>query len=274
MSWHVHAETLARYARGTVDATQQFSVEAHLVSCGACRASIASFVDVRALERTWDVIEGETAAPPAGAIERLMVGFSIKEHIARLLAATPSLRRSWLLAIAAVLTLAVLVANGAPNGYVFFLAVAPLLPLAGIAAAYGPGIDPTYEIGLVAPMRSVGLLLIRAVAVLVSTIVLSTIAALFLPGFDWRILAWQLPSLGLVTGSLALSTIVHPLRAAISVAATWLVGISAAAAIVSSPTPARAVFGGVMQLVLLIVTIGAGVFLVARREEFERGEHR
>jgi hypothetical protein len=156
---------------------------------------------------------------------------------------------------------------------VFFLALAPLLPLAGIAAAYGPGIDPTYEIGLVAPMRSFGLLLIRAVAVLVSTMVLSTIAALFLPGFDWRVIAWLLPSLGLVTGSLALSTIVHPLRAAIAVAAMWLVGISAAAALVSSPTPARVVFGGVMQLVLLIVTIGAGVFLVARREEFERGEH-
>ena len=274
MRWHIHAETLARYARGAVDATQQFSVEAHLVSCGTCRASIASFVDVRALERTWEAIEGEMAAPPAGAIERLLVGVSIQEHIARLLAATPSLRRSWLLAIAAVLTLAVLVANGAPNGYVFFLAVAPLLPLAGIAVAYGPGIDPTHEIGLVAPMRSFGLLLIRAVAVLVSTMVFSTIAALFLPGFDWRVTAWLLPSFGLVTGSLALSTIVHPLRAAIAVAAIWLLGISAAAALASGPTPALAIFGGVMQLVLLIVTIGASVVLVARREEFERGEHR
>ncbi len=274
MSWHVDAETLAGYARGTVDATQEFSVEAHLVSCAACRASIASFVDVRVLERTWDAIEGGTAAPPAGAIERLLVGFGIKEHIARLLAATPSLRRSWLLAIAAVLTLAVFVARGAPKGYVFFLAVAPLLPLAGIAVAFGPRIDPTYEIGLVAPMRSFGLLLIRAVAVVASTMVLSTLAALGLPGFDWRVTAWLLPSLGLVTSSLALSTIVEPLRAAIAVAAVWLVGISAAAALVSSPAPTRAVFGGVMQVVLLIVTVGAGLLLVVRREEFERGEHR
>jgi hypothetical protein len=50
-----------------------------------------------------------------------------------------------------------------PDASLAFLTVAPLLPLAGIAMAYGPGIDPTYEIGLAAPMRSLRLLL-RAAA--------------------------------------------------------------------------------------------------------------
>lgn len=273
MSWHLQTETLERYARGTMDAAQQFSAESHLVECSVCRASIASFVDEAGLERSWGVVSAEISVPRAGAVERFLEGLGIREHIARLLAATPSLRLSWLVAIATVLTLAVLVARGAANGYVLFLAVAPLLPLAGIAAAYGPGIDPTYEIGLVAPIRSLGLLLIRAIAVLVTTTGLSAVAALLLPGFDWRATAWLVPSLGLVTSSLALSTLIHPLRAAVAVAATWLACIAGSAALVSGPTPARAVFGGAMQSIFLLVTIGAAALLVARRERFERGEH-
>ncbi|MDQ4064587.1 MAG: zf-HC2 domain-containing protein, partial [Actinomycetota bacterium] len=139
--------------------------------------------------------------------------------------------------------------------------------------AYGPGIDPTYEIGLVAPIRSFGLLLIRATAVLLTTMGLSTIAALLLPGFDWRVAAWLLPSFGLVTGSLALSTLMHPLRAAIAVAAGWLMAIVVAAVAVTGPVPARAIFGGVMQSVFLVVTVAATTVLITRRERFERGEH-
>jgi hypothetical protein len=274
MSWHVEVEALRSYASGAIDTPQQFSVEAHLLSCATCRSTLARFTDRAALERTWDVIAAETAGPARSAIERLLLRLGISDHSARLISATPSLRRSWLFAVSAVLALAVLVANRAPNGYVFFLAVAPLLPLAGIAAAYGPGVDPTYEIGVAAPMRSFRLLLIRSVAVLVSTVALGTIAALFLPGLDWRVAAWLLPSLGLVTTSLALSTIVHPLRAAASVAGTWVASIGAAAWAASGDANARTVFGEGMQVAVLLVTVGAGLFLVARRDEFERGEHK
>jgi hypothetical protein len=274
MSWHVQADTLHNYATGVVDPVQQFSVEAHLNSCATCRSKLAGSTDRRALERIWQVVAAETAAPPPSAIERTLVRGGISESNARLLAATPSLRRSWLLAVSAALAIAVLVANSAASGYLFFLALAPLLPLAGIAAAYGPGIDPTYEIGVAAPMRSFRLLLIRSVAVLLSTMGLGVIAALFLPGFDWSVAAWLLPSLGLVTASLALSTILHPLRAAASVAGAWVVAVGAAAWAGSGAVASRTVFGGAMQVVMLVVTLAAGLILAARRDEFERGEHR
>lgn len=273
MSWHVHVNTLRSYAARDIDPTQQFSVEAHLLSCATCRSTVASFTDRSAIERTWEVIASEMAAPEPSAIERSLLRLGIDDRSARILAATPSLRRSWLLAVGAVLGLAVLVANGATDGYVFFLAVAPLLPLAGIAAAYGPGIDPTYEIGVAAPMRSFRLLLIRSVAVLVSTMGLGGIAAMFLPGLDWSVAAWLLPSLGLVTASLALSTIVLPLRAAASVAGAWVIAVGAAVWAGSSDVAARTMFGEVMQVAMLVVTLGAGLVLAARRDEFERGKN-
>jgi hypothetical protein len=98
--------------------------------------------------------------------ERLLVRLGVADHTARLLAATPALRGSWLLAVAVTLAFAVLAAwaRPGPDAILAFLCVAPLLPLAGIAVAYGPGIDPTYEIGLAAPLRSFRLLLLGAPA--------------------------------------------------------------------------------------------------------------
>ena len=71
-----------------------------------------------------------------------------------------------------LLAFAALAAREDRPGLVFFLALAPLIPVAGIAAAFGPGVDPTFEIGLAAPLRSSKLLLIRCTAVLVASLVL------------------------------------------------------------------------------------------------------
>lgn len=274
MSWHITTADLRSYANGGLVATQQFSIEAHLLSCADCRSTLSSFVDKVSLARTWEAIGAETIAPRPTAIERGLMHFGVRDHNARLLAATPSLRQSWLLAVGAVLALAVGVAHGAEGGFLFFLAVAPLLPLAGIAAAFGPGIDPTYEIGVAAPLRSFRLLLIRAVAVLVSTISLGLVAALFLPDLTWAALSWLLPSLGLVTSSLALSTFINPLRSASAVAVLWLAAVGLAAWSAEGHLALRTMFGETMQMAVLIVTLSAGLFLLARREEFERGEHR
>ena len=274
MSWHVPIDALRGYERGAVDPTEQLSIEAHLTSCVSCRSSLAGLVDAGVLRRTWDAIAAETSAPTPGLIERLLLVVGISDHSARLVAATPSLRRSWLLAVGAVLAVAVLVANGARDGYLFFLAIAPLLPIAGIAAAYGPGIDPTYEIGIAAPMRSFRLLLIRATAVLGSTIVLAGIAALFLPALDWRAAAWLLPSLALAAACLALATVVQPLRAAVIVAAAWVAIVAGAALATPAETTARAFFGEQLQLAVVVVGIGSGLALMARRDVLEIGERR
>ncbi len=273
MTWHVDTAVLRAYSDGTIDLPQRFSLEAHLLSCSDCRTTVAGFTDRAALDRTWDAIAAEVAAPETGGLERGLVRLGVADHSARLIAATPSLRRSWLLAVSAVLLLAVVVANSAANGYVFFLAVAPLLSLAGIAAAYGPGIDPTYEVGVAAPLRGFKLLLIRSVAVLIATMVLGGIAALFLPRLDWRVAAWLLPSLALVSVSLALSTLVHPVRAAVSVAGLWIVVVGGAAWNATGGPLAQKVFGEAMQIAVLVVTLGAGLFLVARQRRVREGEH-
>ena len=268
MTWHVPSELLERYAAGDADDdVQAYSIEAHLPACSHCRAEIASLVDDGLVARSWEGIQARLDAPRRGPVEAALVRVGVREHSARLLGATPALRLSWLLACGLVLAFAVVAADEHAHGEYWFLVLAPLLPLAGVAVAFGPDVDPTYEIGLAAPMRSFGLLLIRALAVLVATSVMAAVAGLALDGLRWSAAAWLAPSLGLTLTSLALSTRVAPAAACASLATLWMAGAGARWRWAQDPA---AVFGASGQLVFVLIAALAAVVLVRNADGFER----
>ena len=201
-----------------------------------------------------------------GPIEAMLVRVGVPDHVARLLAATPSLRVSWFGAAAVALAFSVLAAYGSKGSPMAFLVLAPLLPLGGVAAAFGPGVDPTYEIGLASPMRAHRLLLIRATAVLASTSLLAGIAALTLPGLDWSAAAWVLPSLGLTLATLALATVMRPLWAAGTVAFLWIAAIITTEAV---STTRYAAFHGPGQIGFFALVVVAAPLFARRREHLE-----
>ena len=274
MTWHVEPKMMEAYANGFADDSRAFSIEAHLISCESCRASLAVHADHSVLDDLWSGINDTVRRPTSGPVERVLVAFGLNDHTARLLGATRSLSLSWFLAISVALMFSVAAAHSGDRGFIVFLVVAPLLPLAGVAAAYGPRVDPTYEIGLASPMRSFYLLLIRTAAVVVTTMLLCALAAVALPELNWSAVAWLLPALGLVVAALALATIMAPLPAVAAVAVAW-VSITTTA-FVFAPTLGnlRSLFAGSLQLLLLIVTLISGVALFIRRDRFEQGEHR
>jgi hypothetical protein len=272
--WHADAATLARYAAGSVDDVTADSLESHLVACDPCRRTLASDIagDER-FDRMWAGVVDELDAPRAGAVERSLTAIGVREHVARLLAATPSLRLSWLVAEALALGTAVAIASAtrghtADAGLASFLILAALLPVVGVAVAFGPGVDPTYEVGLAAPMRSFRLLVVRAVAVLGTSAALAGLGALALPDVGWTAVAWLLPSLGLTAATLALSTSFHPQIAAAAVAGTW-VAIAVTTAIRNADR--LAAFGAPVQLVFAVVSVISCVVLLQRRRAFEGG---
>jgi hypothetical protein len=157
--------------------------------------------------------------------------------------------------------------------------VAPLLPLAGVAAAFAPGVDPAAEVALAAPMRTFRLLLVRAAAVLVATVVLTAVAALTLPGPGWAAVAWLLPAMALVTTALALSTYVSPVGAAVGIAAAWVSGVLASevvaagglAGVAAGGPIASTAFHATGQVAFCIVSVAAAVVVAGRRHAFELG---
>ena len=111
------------------------------------------------------------------------------------------------------------------DGPWLLLVVAPLLPVAGVATAYGPALDPTYEIGVAAPMSGLRLILLRTLAVIATTIPLLAVAALVAPGGGWAVFGWLLPLFALVAITLALATAIPPERGGPVVGAGWLVAL-------------------------------------------------
>jgi hypothetical protein len=279
MTWHADPETLHGYAQGHISPVQASSVEAHLLACDVCRSSLAAGVDQVRLDALWGEITAAADAPVPGTMERLLGRLGVPEHVGRLLAATPALRLSWLAAVVVTLALAVSAARRGDGdiGLVLFLVLAPLLPLAGVAASFGPGIDPVYEVAVAAPLRSFDLLLVRATAVLATTTGLAGAAAATVPHADWQMAAWLLPAFGLTAGSLALSTWVTPWKASAALASVW-VGAAALALRLSAGAPPGAslverfvAFRPSGQVALAAFTVAAAVIVALRRDAFEIG---
>jgi hypothetical protein len=276
MTWHADPALLRRYAQGEVNDARASSVETHLLACEVCRVKLSAIVPVAPIDRIWLEVVDSLDAPRRGSVERFLSWVGIPDHVARLLAATPSLRLSWFAAVGLALGFAVFAARVVgdagpfrPDELLPFLVVAPLVPLAGVAAAYGPGIDPTYEVGIAAPMRTDRLLLIRTIAVVGTSVVLASVAALGLPGTGWTA-AWLLPSLALCAASLTLSISITPGWAFGTMAVLWIAGVVVAEGMSSQALP---LFGASGQLVFAATIVVAIVVVGARRESFEVRRH-
>jgi hypothetical protein len=209
-------------------------------------------------------------SPRPRLFERLLLFMRVNDHVARVLAATASLQLSWLLAVAMALAFGVVASNAGGRNVILFLVVAPLLPVAGVAAAYGPGTDPSYEIVASAPMSSFRLLLLRAATVLATTMALAGAASAGLPDVGPLAAAWLLPALGLTVSSLALATVIAPTSAAGVVGAAWLLSVTVAAV---AGDDRFAAFGGRGQLVAAAVLVLAALVLASRRDALEIRSH-
>ncbi|HEX7275997.1 MAG TPA: hypothetical protein VF244_01350, partial [Acidimicrobiales bacterium] len=99
-TWHADPGDIVRYASGVIDDTRAGSIEAHLVTCAHCRAAVAGTVeagtDRARLDGAWVAIVDTLDAPQPTVLERVVRRLGVRADTARLLAATPSLKGSWL----------------------------------------------------------------------------------------------------------------------------------------------------------------------------------
>ncbi|MFD9505313.1 cupin domain-containing protein [Streptomyces mirabilis] len=181
-------------------------------------------------------------APPVPAASRRPR--AVGGRLGRILwAAGPALRGAWAAAVALVAVGALALAYG--GGFVgtrpLLLAVAPLVPVAGVALSYGRHADPLHEIVATSPSGGLRLVLMRTAAVLAVSVPLLTAAGLLLPATDPRLpqapaaAAWLLPGLALTLATLALSGYVGCRTASAVVGGGWLLAL--AAPLLTAPDP-------------------------------------
>jgi hypothetical protein len=115
------------------------------------------------LGRVWLGVAAQVWRREPGWLERAARRLLRSPGLARALVTTPSLLLGWLIATAVVLTagLCATLATGTP----YVPLVAPAVAAAGIAYAYGPGIDPAWELARSMAVSDRIVLLVRALAV-------------------------------------------------------------------------------------------------------------
>ncbi len=267
MSWHVEPELMDRYLGNGVDRLLAASIEMHVTQCSECRRLVA--IPSLDLDRSWAGVQDGIQAPDPTWLERLLIAFRLPPTTARVVAVAPSLRLSWFAALVLVLGFAVGMTHlvDPTTATIVFGTIAPVLPVAGVAFAYGRLADPGWEIVASTPVDRFRLLLLRVVAVTATTLGLSVVTGLLLPALGFFGL-WILPALALTALTLVLSSRVEVWKSAVAVVVGW--GVLVAQAL-SSPSGRSWLFGSDSQLIFGLIAVAAGVGLIVLRETFNRG---
>ena len=222
-AWHVDDDLLDTYAEGRpMTPALMASVETHLEHCASCQSRVVPAVDPARLDAVWAEVVDALDAPRVSWLERLLLRLHVAPATARLLAVTPSLQLSWLTGTAIALALALAAAHSGDAGVALFLALAPVLPVAGVAVAFSARTDPLHGIAVAAPYSSYRLLLVRSAAVVATTLLLAIPAAALLPSTPWVAAAWLLPALALTCTCLALAARIDPVVSSVGLVTAWL----------------------------------------------------
>ncbi|WP_186404186.1 zf-HC2 domain-containing protein [[Actinomadura] parvosata] len=267
-NWHLPADLIERYVAGQVEPVVVMSVESHLARCADCRSAVP--YPQEWLARSWAGIEDIVNRPHPKPIARALCRIGVPEHLATFLAATPGLSRGWLAGVTSVLVFAIAAAQLSaghpvlgPHAMLPFLALAPVLPLAGIVLAYRPRVDALHELQAATPMGGSRSLLLRALAVLATAVILTGLATPLLPGPVGLAAAWLLPSLALTAATLALATWLSPLISAAVFAAAWFFAV-----VCGESLP----FSSAAQVLYALAALAFVPVIYLRRARFDPGE--
>jgi hypothetical protein len=260
-TWHASDTALRDWVNGASGPLVSASVEQHIVHCEQCRTTVASLVPAESLAAGWEPILAAVEIPRPSLAARCLDRLGVPPSNTMVIAAAPVVRAAWVAGLIAVLGFTLLAATaGSDSALSVFLAVAPLIPVVGVAGAYRPSADPSYEIVLAAPYPMIRLVLLRTAAVLVGALPLTVVAGLALPISTGAAVAWLLPAAGFTVGVLAASAWVEPEYAAFAIGIGWVAAVVWATR-VGEPLAVLAPLAMLGYLLLLF----AGLALLARR---------
>jgi hypothetical protein len=166
------------------------------------------------LDRVWIGVAAQVWRRRPGRVERAAGRLLRSPGLARALLTTPSLLLPWLIASAAVLAAGTVATRGTGEPLVALLA--PAMAAAGIAYAYGPGIDPAWELTRSTAVSDRMVLLVRAFVVFAVNAVLG-LAASFASGTAATLtFGWLVPMTAVCALALAAATAVRSPNAGVA----------------------------------------------------------
>lgn len=263
-SWHADEALIDRYLQGSLGIGLSASLETHLLRCDACRGRLGTRVRPQVAYRIEQayagVLEG-VQVPRMPWTVRVLRRLGMSEPTAVLVAVARSLSTAWTLATVVVLAFAALAAfTDTEAGRAAYLVIAPLVPVAGVVAAFGPGNDPLAEVTRATPFPAARLILLRAGAVAATSVPLAVGLGIGVPGTMWLAFAWLAPALAFVLIVLTASTWVDPVVAGGVVALGWACAVAGAALLDDPLAPVAAS----AQPGYVALAVAAGLVLALR----------
>jgi hypothetical protein len=156
------------------------------------------------LDRVWIGVAAQVWRRRPGPLERTAGRLLRSPGLARALLTTPSLLLPWLIASAAVLAAGAVATRG--TGQPLVALMAPGVAAAGIAYAYGPGIDPAWELSRSMAVSDRMVLLVRALAVFAVNAVLGLAASAASGTAAALTFGWLIPMTAVCALALAAAT--------------------------------------------------------------------
>lgn len=256
--WHVEERVWEAYAAGGLDPVAEASIDAHVVSCAACRDTARAHVDRAELDPLWRSVQVEVSRPqlPASLAWLRRLGVPYDDLV--LVTASGGLLEAWAVAVGTALVCAFAVTFAPDYQQTSFLLLAPLVPVLAVVAAYD-ATDPLRTLLTSTPYSKLRLALLRTSATLAVAVPVTLAVGLVLPGLDSLTFMWLLPGLALTASTLVLLTWLRPWTAATSIGLAWAAVVAGTASLwqVSDLTGAGA------QLTILVVgLVMTGLFVV------------
>jgi len=215
------------------------------------------------LDRVWLGVAAEVWRRRPGWLERLAGRLLRSPGLARALVATPSLLLAWVIATAAVLAIGAAATLSTGTPYVALLA--PAVAGAGIAYAYGPGIDPAWELGQSMAVGDRMVLLVRALAVFVLNAALGLAASAASRVAAALAFGWLVPMTAVCRLALAASTLARSANVGVAAGmASWVITVLAGKAATGSLTTVITDSAFILPYLAFAVCCGALALYVTR----------
>jgi hypothetical protein len=156
------------------------------------------------LGRVWTGVAAEVWRRHPGPLERTAARLLRSPGLARALLTAPSLLLPWLISTVVVFGIGALLSLGPGESLVWL--VAPAIASVGIAFAYGPGVDPAWELSASAAVSDRMVLLTRSVAVFAVNAALGLAASAASGAIASLTFGWLLPMTAICALALAVAT--------------------------------------------------------------------
>ena len=215
------------------------------------------------LDRVWLGVAARVWLRRPGPAERAGARLLRSPALARALVTTPSLLLGWVIATALMLLTGVGATLSTGTPWVALLA--PAVAAAGIAYAYGPGIDPAWELSQSMAVSDRMVLLVRALAVFGLNAALGLAASAASGAAAAVTFGWLLPMTAMCALALAAATVTQSPNIGVAAGSTgWVIAILSGKSADGQFTAAITSASFVVPYLALAVCCGAVVLIVTR----------